>query len=227
MPVGWVAGGLAVNQVLGDPFDITGADAAADAAREGSRLSAEASLASTEKNIDFQKWLWGEQKDLSQPFVDMGVGAIDKYTSEVNKGFGLEDMYNDPGYQFGMNEGVKARENAAGARGMQLSGASEKALNRFGTDYASTKFNDAFNRRQVGLDNLYRMITSGQSAAVGQAQQGGAMGAQVSNSINTAGQATANMYSEQGNINAAQAQSGFNTFLDVGNMFSNFYKPAE
>ncbi len=81
----------------------------------------------------------------------------------------------------------------------------------------------AFNRRQVGLDNLYRMITSGQAGAAGQAQQGGAMGSQVSSSINTAGQATANMYSEQGNINACQAMSGFNTVMDVGNLVATYY----
>jgi len=206
--------------------DLTGANQAADAAKEGARLGAEATLASTEKNIDFQKWLWGEQKSLSQPFVDMGMGAIPEYQRRVNQGMTVDEMYKDPGYQFGLNEGTKARENSAGAKGMQLSGASQKALNRFGVDYGSTKYNEAFNRRQVGLDNLYRMIVSGQAGAAGQAQQGGAMGAQVSSSINTAGQATAGMYQDIGNIEAGRQMSPFNTALDVGNMVSNFYSPS-
>ena len=94
---------------------------------------------------------------------------------------------------------------------MQLSGATLKGLNRYGTDYASTKYNEAFNRRQVGLDNLYRLIAGGQAAAAGQAAQGGQMGNQVSSAINTQGQSMAGMYQDFGNINAAEAMSGWNT----------------
>ena len=194
---------------------ITGADDAADAMREGAEKSAAATLASTEKNIDFQKWLWGEQKDLAQPYADMGTAAIPEYNQLRTTPI---DMTEDPSYQFGLNEGQKAIENSASARGMSLSGAQLKKLNRFGQDYGTTKYNEAFNRRQVNLDNLYRMIMGGQAAAAGQAATGGQMGSQVSNSINTAGQATSQMYSDIGNINAAQSMSGFNTLMDIGNL---------
>ena len=207
---------------LGLVDDFTGSEGAADAAREGAQLSADATLASTEKNIDFQEWLWGEQKDLLQPFADAGEAAIPSYMDQINKPFTIDDMYLDPGYQYGLNEMTKAYDNTASAKGMQLSGAQVKAQSRHANDYASTKFGEAFSRRQTGLDNLYRMITLGSNAAAGQATQGSNMGTSVSNSINTAGQAEAGMYSDIGNINAANEMSGFNTLMDIGKLGASF-----
>lgn len=202
---------------------LTGADEAADAAREGARLSADATVESTEKNIDFQTWLWGEQKALTEPYATAGRETLPAYLQEIQKGFTLDDFYADPGYQFGLNEGIRTRENAASSRGMTLSGPQQKAMQRFGTDYASTKYNESFNRRQTGLDNLYRMIMMGSNAASGQATQGGEMGRQVSSSINTAGQATAGMYSDIGNISASEAMAPWNTLMDVGSLAVGAY----
>ena len=209
--------GAGLGDVLGG---ITGANAAADAQREGARLSADATVASTEKNIDFSKWLWGEQKDLLQPFADAGVGALGGYKDLLEKPL---DPFEDPGYQFGMNEGTRARENSASSRGMQLSGTQQKAMQRFGNDYGSTKWGETFSRRQTGLDNLYRMIAMGSNASAGQATAGTNMGNQVSRSINTAGQSMSDMYTNMGNTNAAQSLSGFNTLMDVGNLGATLY----
>ena len=203
--------------------DITGANDAAEAQKEAARLAANATIAAAEKNIDFQKWLWGEQKGLLQPYASAGASAIPSYMNEVNKGFTLDDFYADPGYQFGLNEGVRARENSASARGMQLSGPQQKALTRYGTDYASTKYNEAFNRRQVGLDNLYRMIISGQNAAAGQATTGTSMGSQVSSSIGTSGQAMSNMYQQQGLAESARVMAPWQATMDVGNLVASFF----
>lgn len=210
-----------ITDPIGDLIgDLTGANKAADAAREGAALSAGATLESTEKNIDFQKWLWGEQKELLQPFATAGTESIPTYMDQVNKPFTMDDLYLDPGYQFGLNEGTRARENAASSKGMTLSGPQQKAMQRFGTDYASTKYGEAFNRRQVGLDNLYRMIMTGSNAAAGQATTGSQMGSQVSNAIQTGGQANAQMYSDFGNIGAQQAMAPFNTLMDIGGLYA-------
>ncbi len=52
----------------------------------------------------------------------------------------------DPGYQFGLNQGTRAVTNSAAGQGGLYSGATLKALQRFGTDYGTTKLNDSFNR---------------------------------------------------------------------------------
>ena len=148
---------------------ITGSTDAAQAMKDAATDAARAQVEAAEKNIDFQKWLWGEQKALAQPYADAGTRALSQYEELAGDDFTLDDLYMDPGYQFGLNEGTRARENAASSKGMQLSGPQQKAMQRYGTDYASTKYNEAFNRRQTQLDNLYRMIASGQGAAAGQA----------------------------------------------------------
>ena len=214
---------------LRDPFGfigkMTGSDDAAQAMKDAATDSARATLEATEKNIDFQKWLWGEQKALAQPYADAGQRALSKYEMLAGGDFTLDDLYMDPGYQFGLNEGVRARDQSASARGMQLSGGQQKALTRYGQDYASTKFNEAFNRRQVGLDNLYRMIAGGQAAAAGQAASGTPMGAQVSSAIGTGGQALANMYQQQGMAEASRVMAPANTVMDVFQLIADLKSP--
>ena len=68
---------------------------AATSAKEGQESAARATTEATEKNIDFQKWLWGEQKELKQPWVTAGGDALGKSKHMMNSGFGYE-QYNEP-----------------------------------------------------------------------------------------------------------------------------------
>jgi len=213
-------GGGDVGGIIGD---ITGSNAAAEAAKEGVRLSSEATLASTEKNIDFQKWLWGEQKELLAPYREAGAGALSGYQEAISQPFTEDSMQLDPGYDFRLSEGMKGIENSAAAKGMQLSGRTLKGLGRYAQNFASNEFQNAYNRRQQGISNLYNLATMGQSAAAGTAQQGTAAGAQISNSILRGGQAQSQMYSDLGNINSAQAMAPFNSLMQIGGLAAQAY----
>lgn len=46
------------------------------------------------------------------------------------------------GYQFGLDQGTQAITGGAASKGLLNSGSTAKALNQFGQDYASTKYND-------------------------------------------------------------------------------------
>lgn len=63
----------------------------------------------------------------------------------------------DPGYDFRMQEGQNAIESSAAARGGQLSGATLKALAKYGQDYASNEYQNAYGRyvdqRNYGRQN--------------------------------------------------------------------------
>jgi hypothetical protein len=203
--------------------DLTGSDDAAAAAEKAARLSADATLKATEKNIDFQKWLWGEQTDLQQPYMDAGTEGLSDYQGMLDTGFNY-DQYSDPSTQFRKNEGQKSIENSAAAKGMTLSGKNLKDMTRFGQDYASTEYGNAYNRWQKELANRYGLVRTGQAAASGTAQSGTSMGNQVSGSILDAGRANAGMYQDIGNIQGANAMSGWNTLMDVGGLAANFYK---
>jgi len=202
---------------------ITGAGEAADAQREGAREAAAATERSTERIIDFNEWLWGEQRELAQPFVDAGVNALGQAEEQIGQPFTAEDMMQDPGYQFRLDEGLKGIENSAAARGMQLSGRTLKGIGRYAQDYASGEFQNAYNRRQQGISNLMNLAYMGQASATGQAAQGSAVGGNITQAIGQSGAAQSQMHSNIGNINAAQAQSGFNTLMDIGGIAALTY----
>jgi hypothetical protein len=56
-------------------------------------------------------------------------------------------VFDDPGFQFRMNEGNKAIQRAAAAKGTVLTGGTLKALQRFNSDLASQEYGNVYNRR--------------------------------------------------------------------------------
>jgi hypothetical protein len=212
-------GGL-IGDALGD---ITGSTAAAEAAERGTRQAAEAQLAATEKNIEFQKWLWGEQKELAAPYAAAGAAALPQLGEMARTPFTAEMMEQDPGYQFRLSEGMRGIEQSAAARGMQLSGRTLKGVQRFGQGLASQEFGAAYGRRQQQMQNLFNLASMGQAAAAGQAQAGGQMGGRVGQSILQGGQAQAGMYQDIGQIQAAQAQAPFQSLMQIGQLAATAY----
>lgn len=57
-----------------------------------------------------------------------------------------QDLKNEPGYKFGLDQGTQGIERGQASRGNFLSGAAMKELTRFNEDYAGTKFDAGFNR---------------------------------------------------------------------------------
>lgn len=55
-------------------------------------------------------------------------------------------LQSTPGYQFRLDEGTKARERSAAARGMLFSGPTMKGLDRYAQDYASAEWDQLFNQ---------------------------------------------------------------------------------
>lgn len=133
------------------------------------------------------------------------------------RNFTGEDLANEPGYQFGLSEGLKAGERSAAARGGLLSGAQLKAATRFGNDYASTKFGEAFNRDSANKTRMYNFLSgsvgTGQASAAQTGQAGANMAQQVganttalANATGAAGIAGANAWSQGLNNTAGQFQ---------------------
>lgn len=73
--------------------------------------------------------------------------------------FQMSDFQADPGYQYRLEQGGRALENSAASRGMQLSGATLKALTRFGQNEGSNEFDRSFNRyRTQKLDQYGQAV---------------------------------------------------------------------
>jgi len=111
----------------------------------------------------------------------------------------------DPGYQFGLTQGQKAIDASASARGGLYSGATLKALQRYGQDYASTKY-DASLARQSTLAGL------GQPGSAGIASAG----------MNAANNISQN-YLGVGNVQGANALNQGNIWGNAVNQIASSY----
>lgn len=111
------------------------------------------------------------------------------------RSFGMSDFQKDPGYQFRMDEGQKGVENSAAARGMQLSGASLKAIQKYGSDYASNEYGKAYDRFNNDNTTQYNRLAgvagSGQQATNNVNAAGADYGKIAGNNITSAGSAQA------------------------------------
>ena len=151
----------------------------------GSNASKNAANAQSEaaaRQLALQKQMYDETVARNQPWLASGGAANTKLSNLLGTGtdtgsagygsmtgqFSMNDYLNnqDPGYQFGMTQGQNALNAQNAATGGSQSGAAMKAAQRYGQDYAGTKFNDAYNRWSNNRSNVYNML-SGQSA-VGQ-----------------------------------------------------------
>lgn len=143
---------------------------------------------------------------LSQLEFELGIGGQGKGTSgygSLAQPLSVGDVTQDPGYQFGLQQGQAALNRQLTARGMSDSGAALKAAARYGTDYATTKYDDAFNRaqtnRQLQLNPLQSVAGLGQTGASTIAQAGANAGNQISANQTGLGNAMGANYLAQGN----------------------------
>ena len=129
-------------------------------------------------------------------------------------------MYADPGYQFRLSEGLKAMERGAAARGGLQSGAALKAAQRYGQEYASGEYTNAFNRyqaeRAARLNPLQSLSGVGQTTASQLGTAASNLGANLGQTYMTggmaAGQARASGYLGQANALTGALNTGLNFY---------------
>lgn len=172
-----VVGGAAIGAVGSSVAAGKAAKGQRDAARDASATE----LAMYEQNRDdLEPWRKAGGSALSRLQLMLGLGGNkkDPFYGILQRQFTGDDLTSDPGYQFTLAEGEKGINRAASANGMNLSGATLKALQKYGTGLASTTFSDAFNRDQITKNTLFNQLSG--VAGTGQAatSQTGAFGAQ-------------------------------------------------
>lgn len=171
--------------------------------------AANTQVAGANRSADLQYQQWQEQKQMMQPWLNAGQTALNALTPlALNyKPFDASAMYAEPGYQFRLDEGLKNVQQSAAARGLLQSGSTLKGLTRFGQDYASNEYQNAFNRyqaeRQAQLGPLQSLAGVGQST-VGQL---GSLGSQMASNIGETYQNAANARAS-GYIGSANAFGG-------------------
>lgn len=174
-----------------------------------------------------------DTRDAAQDYIDSVPGQFD-YTPidrpDPNLDLSTAAFEASPGYQFRMDEGAKAIERMASARGMRFSGNALKDLTRFSQGTASDEYGrfvgrttDDFNRRYgVAMDQqnaLRGLAGMGQQATNAQVQAGNSYASGVSNNAFARGNAQA-----QGAIGVGNAiTGGINSGANVLGLMNSGY----
>lgn len=162
------------------------------------RDAASAQGAASDRAIALQREMFNKQLELQAPYRKAGEQALNKLVPLATEytPFGMQQFQADPGYAFRLSEGQKALERSAAARGGLMSGATGKALTRFGQDFGSQEYTNAFNRyqteRQARLNPLQSLAGVGQTATNTLGSNAGAFGQNVGGMYMDQGSNTAN-----------------------------------
>ena len=193
----------------------------AKSASKAAKGAAATTAAATDRATELQKEMFERQVELQEPWRQAGVNALTKLQAAADyTPFSMEQFQADPGYGFRLAEGLKAIERGAAARGGLMSGATGKALTRYGQEAGSQEFMNAFNRyqleRQARLNPLQSLANVGQTAAQTAGGAAGQYGANVGNMLIGQGQTAANAMLARGS--AYQRGLG-----DIGYLAGRYY----
>lgn len=173
------------SAALGVGSAIMGNKSARDQAKAAKNASAQQAAAAAEAS-QYQKDMYGKAVDQLTPYADAGRTSLAQLMGQMapdgyfNQTYSGQDIYNDPSYQFRLQQGQDAIESSAAARGGLLSGATMKALQGYGQDMASQEYQNAFNRYTTDQNNRFSRLSN----LVG-------MGQESAGSIGNAGMETA------------------------------------
>ena len=171
--------------------DIVSSFIGADASRKAVNTQAD----SVRDTNALQERMFNQTREDQTPYRLAGYGALEQIQNLLKN---PSSITSQPDYQFGLDQGTRALNSGAAARGMNYSGAQAKALSKFGTDYASTKLNDSYNRLaniaglgQVGVNGQnnqnYANQVGANNISLGNARAGASMynGRQWGNAVNS------------------------------------------
>jgi hypothetical protein len=212
----WVAVAIGGSAILGAFSSDRASRRQVDAAREGQAA---------------QERMFERQNELNEPFRQAGITGQNRYMELMGLGgntgaqgygkyardFGMSDFQQDPGYQFRLAEGLKALDRQAAARGGLISGAALKAAGRYGQDYASGEYGNAFNRYQVNRSNQLNPLAS--LAGMGQTATNA-----LSNAASQYGQAAYGSATDIGNAQAAGRMGMANALAGGVGQGINYYQ---
>jgi len=212
----WVAAAIATSAVIGGVSANNAANAQIQAAN----------TAANQQQRQFDK-----QVELQAPWRKAGENALNQLIPLASNytPFGAEQFQQDPGYAFRVNEGIKALDRSAAARGGLLSGNQLRGVTEYGQNAASQEYQNAFNRyqaeRQARLGPLQSLAGVGQTSANTLTNAAGQLGSNLADLSVGAGNARASSYIGGANaisngmgqyLNYNQNQNMLNAFNNMG-----------
>lgn len=164
------------------------------------------------------------QQQTSQP----GQGLLSNFTGSFQAPT-ADQAAATPGYQFQLQQGEKALQNSAAAKGGVLSGGTAKALDQYSQGLASENYQQTYNNAFQNYQQNYNQFETNQSNQFNRLSQLAGTGQQAATSLNSdlgqnnqvnAGVLTngANQQAQQINNAGAATASGY---VGAGNAVSN------
>lgn len=165
----WIAVATIGGSLIGSAIQ---SDSASDAADSQAASSADA--------IGEQRRQYDLTRQDFAPYREQGASALRQLSGEINQPISSADVMSDPGYQFGADQGQQALDRKFSSMGGRASGAALKSAARFGTNYASTGYGAAYQRRQDRMNRLAALAGIGQTATGASAAAGAGAANQIS-----------------------------------------------
>lgn len=216
--------------------ELSGKEAAKQAARE-QRNASEANIALQREMMDEQRRQYDLMRSDYAPFREAGAAQLPMLQQMAQAGMpeptmagfsqspeaqigNMEDFRADPGYQFQLQEGMGAIQNAAAAGGSLESGRTLKELQRFGQGLADQTYGNWYNRRagefgsfanRLGAQSGDQFNRLASLAGIGQTATGG-MSSLGQNQLAMQQQGMGNIMGQNqamANANAATAMQGY------------------
>ena len=173
-----------------------------------------AQTAAQEKELALKTRIFDENKANAKPWIDVGREALTTLDTKIKDGsfdlraYGMEDLLQDPGYKYRVEQGQKALERSAAARGKLVSGNQLAATVELGQEMGSQEFDNAFARTSGERDREYSRLWD-QSA----------QGLSATNALS--GTAT-NFANSAGATIAAGGNAAANAAVNTGNVWADF-----
>ena len=181
--------------------------------------AANTSAAATDRATQLQRDQWMLQQQNQAPWLQAGVnalGVMQKTAGNVPGAFkfGASDFTQDPGYAFRLQQGQKALDASAAARGGLISGNALRAAQGYGQEMGSQEYQNAYNRALTGYNTgvaSENQLYNRQAAMAG-------IGQTAANTLGTAGQ---NYATSVGNALTNQAAISGNAGMVGANAYGN------
>lgn len=142
-----------------------------------------------------------------------GTGSLAEGWNQEFQAPTAEQASQTPGYQFQLNEGLKALQNSAAAKGNLLSGNTAEALDQYSQGLASSNYQQTYNNSLNQYQNAYNQFQQNQANQFNRLSALSGTGQVAAGQLNSAGQAAAN---NVGNISLTSGQQIGNDIQNAG-----------
>jgi hypothetical protein len=175
--------GAALGATIGGGIDSANAAKSAASTQANAAVSAaQLQKQTADENLAFQKQMYNENVQRQEPWYNSGVSALNRIQAGLATGgefsgkFTGQTLYDDPSYKWRVEQGQKALEQSAAARGIQFSGGTMAALQDYAQNAASQEYQAAYNRYYADqnrtLERLGALASAGSTTAGGLATLG-------------------------------------------------------